>query len=244
MILWLLGDIFNIIGAILQKVLPTMIILAVYYTLADIVLLIQCIVYNRRNAAPIDPKHLSPATPLLEETYESYGTDVEPQTQQESQPSRAKSFGLNLLIVLSVVLAGVLGWFLSGGDDDNDQPGEPEEPEFDVWGQVFGYLCAILYLGSRIPQILLNYRRKSVDGISFLFFLFACLGNLTYVVSILVKDHSQKYLLINASWLAGSLGTLVEDFTIFVQFWIYNDAYGLDSDSESEDEDSMTANNE
>lgn len=31
-IIWLLGDIFNILGAVLQGVLATMIILAIYYT--------------------------------------------------------------------------------------------------------------------------------------------------------------------------------------------------------------------
>lgn len=45
-VIWLLGDFFNIIGALLQGVLPTMIILAVYYTVADIVLLIQCFYYR------------------------------------------------------------------------------------------------------------------------------------------------------------------------------------------------------
>ena len=35
-VLWLAGDVFNVLGAVLQGVLPTMIILAVYYTLADI----------------------------------------------------------------------------------------------------------------------------------------------------------------------------------------------------------------
>ena len=45
-IIWLLGDFFNIFGAVLQGVLPTMTILAVYYTLADIVLLLQCFWYK------------------------------------------------------------------------------------------------------------------------------------------------------------------------------------------------------
>jgi hypothetical protein len=45
-VVWLLGDIFNILGAVLQGVLPTMIILAVYYTVADIVLLAQCFYYK------------------------------------------------------------------------------------------------------------------------------------------------------------------------------------------------------
>lgn len=45
-ILWLAGDVFNVLGAVMQGLLPTMIILAVYYTLADIVLLWQCLVYG------------------------------------------------------------------------------------------------------------------------------------------------------------------------------------------------------
>ena len=80
----------------------------------------------------------------------------------------------------------------------------------------------LFYLGSRIPQIVLNYERKSCDGISFMF-LFACLGNLTYVISILSIDMSWNYLWVNSSWLAGSLGTLGLDFTIFIQFFLYNE---------------------
>src|SRR2546423_13464511 len=45
-VVWLAGDVFNILGAILQGVLPTMIILAVYYTLADIVLMLQVFYYR------------------------------------------------------------------------------------------------------------------------------------------------------------------------------------------------------
>ncbi|KAK0736903.1 PQ loop repeat-domain-containing protein, partial [Apiosordaria backusii] len=108
----------------------------------------------------------------------------------------------------------------------------------DFWGQVFGWLCAVLYLGSRLPQLLLNWRRKSTEGVSILFFLFACLGNLTYVLSILAYDPVctaengeckdgeaariyWQYILVNLSWLAGSAGTLFLDMSIFVQFFLY-----------------------
>src|ERR1700753_2026244 len=46
LVTWLAGDVFNILGAILQGVLPTMIILAFYYTLADIVLMGQVFYYR------------------------------------------------------------------------------------------------------------------------------------------------------------------------------------------------------
>lgn len=67
-----------------------------------------------------------------------------------------------------------------------------------------------------------------------MFFLFACLGNLTYVISILSIDTNWNYLWVNCSWLAGSLGTLALDFTIFVQFFLYNGSEDEICDSESE----------
>jgi hypothetical protein len=270
----------------------TQLILAVYYTIADIVLLGQCFYYRgftwrdevvppskpssalqpdqptentgllhpngngdihqreRRpsNWSTIDPTHLSPVTPLL------------PAPKPNDPPvlmkptSRLRATLLNVFAVLLVCLAGLLGWWLSsqsqGGEnkhrsDKKTHGADDEALKLNMWGQVFGYFCAVLYLGSRIPQILLNYRRKSTEGISMLFFLFACIGNLTYVLSIFAfepKCHGRhgkcapgepgqiygRYILVNASWLAGSLGTLFLDFWIFVQFFLYS-AKNLDA---------------
>ncbi|RAH48528.1 PQ-loop repeat-containing protein [Aspergillus brunneoviolaceus CBS 621.78] len=287
LIVWLAGDVFNILGAVLQGVLPTMIILAVYYTLADVVLLAQCFYYRgftlrdeepsprqrasaassihdeeeagdeetevpspvmarkpteqtallgspkRRGGGPsyhasnttssassvtitpyhpqdhhqrpapltssrrhssasflhpsIDGTHLSPVTPFIEPVKEPRP----PRTLTTLQTTLFHASAITL-----VCAAGVLGWYISqrtaqpSGDDDHHHHHDTSSAsdaslEMDPLGQVFGYLCAALYLGSRLPQILLNYRRKSTDGVSLLFFLFACIGNLTYVLSIL-----------------------------------------------------------
>lgn len=223
-ILWLAGDIFNVLGAILQGVLPTMIILAIYYTLADILLLWQCLRYGHKSEP--DYIHLSPANPFDGDTIEHVlSRDEEEQEQDSTKPSSSLyNFFYKFLMVSMVFLSGLIGWYISYVKNYYKYK-HPEEPQlvFDPLAQFFGWLCAFLYLGSRIPQILLNFKRKSCEGISFMFFLFACLGNLTYVISILSIDMSYNYLLINSSWLAGSLGTLFLDFTIFVQFFIYNE---------------------
>ncbi|KAI9838439.1 MAG: hypothetical protein M1838_004605 [Thelocarpon superellum] len=336
LVVWLAGDVFNILGAILQGVLPTMIILAVYYTLADIVLLGQCLYYrgfilSNASSFPSKPaeavpscdgasreptetsglldatrspspttfshldgaQHLSPATPLLDPAgpAEDPFTTVSPPGTTRS--STLQSIVFNTISISLVCLAGVLGWWLSNYNNDSDSysshahsPSSSSSSrtsalEFNVAGQVFGYLCAVLYLGSRVPQILLNFRRKSTEGVSMLFFLFACIGNLTYVMSILAfaptcshphhqqqqqqnwHEHHQhhsahtshgggdqagyhlarrtcdpgaardiyaRYVLVNASWLLGSLGTLVLDLGIFVQFFVYrgDEAEGAD----------------
>ncbi|RPB03510.1 PQ-loop-domain-containing protein, partial [Choiromyces venosus 120613-1] len=242
LIVWLAGDVFNVLGAVLQGVLPTMAILAVYYTLADIVLLFQCLYYNRINsrsptletesllpisnesANVVDGSHLSPATPLLDPSKEPIRT--EPQ-------GLMKSIFFNAFTIFIVCLAGVFGWWISNRYSDNSDPpteGDGDDLSFSVLGQTFGYFCAVLYLASRVPQIILNYRRQSCEGISLLFFLFACIGNMTYVVSILAyvphskdqpREEYRRYIAVNASWLLGSVGTLFLDLIIFAQFFWY-----------------------
>jgi len=250
-----------------------MIILAVYYLLADIVLLGQCFYYrgftwrdevvpqnrpsertallatNGNGAAgegehlhgawsDVDVTHLSPATPLM------VTTDKPAAAPRRTSLLQAALF--NSFAILMVIIAGVFGWWVSSRTQRGAQPhdGKPVHHDDDAdlqlsfWGQIFGYGCAVLYLGSRLPQILLNYRRKSTEGLSGLFFLFACLGNVTYFLSIFAYEPAchgpegrceegeaaalyGKYMLVNASWLLGSIGCLFLDFAILLQFFLY-----------------------
>ena len=266
--IWLTGDVFNVLGAVLQGVLPTMIILAVYYAFADTVLLSQCLYYRgfslsdkpvdhseghktfangdanqptseeptetspllihpddenirRRSSEPSEARlappsqepatlvrrssslsvrsalsgasvsavHLSPATPMISSFY-----DEAPAARNLTPTSTLQAAFFNFLAILIVCAAGIFGWWLSA---TRHRPSRKEQPtlpagdddlDFDTWGQVFGYLCASFYLGSRVPQLLLNWRRKSTEGVSMLFFLFACVGNLTYVLSIFAYE--------------------------------------------------------
>ncbi|RYP34792.1 hypothetical protein DL767_004129 [Monosporascus sp. MG133] len=278
-IVWLAGDVFNILGAVLQDVLPTMIVLAVYYTIADIVLLAQCFYYRGftlkdevkppPKADPTATRQTDERAPLLDRhsgERERRGSDwshlnpvvpilSEPPTTPPPPPTRLQAAFWNSVAILMVCAAGVGGWLLSRRYTDREDaaPSDGELLAFNLWGQIFGWLCALLYLGSRLPQLLLNWRRKSTDGVSMLFFLFACLGNLAYVMSIFAYDpHCAeskcqpgeagriygRYILVNLSWLAGSLGTLLLDLGIFAQFFIYNQGEAArDSDSAVEEED-------
>ena len=310
LVVWLAGDVFNILGSVLQGVLPTMIILAVYYTLADVVLLAQCLYYRgltfkddastaftpeepdeietpspviarkptertsllpthetqhydagtsaatshhddnaasapllapshaRHRRHSVDGTHLSPAIPFVEPSASG----------KRKTTSTLQNVLFNLCAVALVCVAGILGWYVSLSapatpgkhtTHHHRKPADANPISFDTLGQVFGYLCAVLYLGSRLPQIMLNYKRKSRDGVSLLFFLFACIGNLTYVLSILAYSpicerprHCEpgevgklygRYILVNLSWLVGSFGTLFLDMCIFIQFFMYKD---------------------
>jgi uncharacterized protein with PQ loop repeat len=264
-IVWLLGDVFNIIGAVYQGVLPTMIILAIYYTIADIVLLLQCFYYRGftwKDAPATQPK---PSGSAIGEANERTGllsnnsnnnerrgsadwAGLSPAVPHMSDapppapPTALQTIAWNTTVVVMVCAAGVLGWFLGERATHGKKNGSVPEDDnltFNVVGQVFGYLCTVAYIASRLPQLILNYRRKTTDGLSMLFFLFACLGNITYVLSIFAYEphcHAHKggcapgesghiygrYILVNLSWLAGSLVTLLLDLCVFAQYFIYS----------------------
>lgn len=92
-----------------------------------------------------------------------------------------------------------------------------------VWlGRIFAWSCTSLYLMSRIPQLLKNRRRQSVEGLSASLFIFAVCGNLTYASSILSHPGQTIDSLLEAlPYLIGSAGTLIFDFSIFCQFLYY-----------------------
>ncbi|KAI7755106.1 hypothetical protein M8C21_025976 [Ambrosia artemisiifolia] len=48
-------------------------------------------------------------------------------------------------------------------------------------GTLLGWGMAAIYMGGRLPQILLNFRRGHVQGLNPLMFVFALVGNSTYV---------------------------------------------------------------
>ncbi|SJX61633.1 uncharacterized protein SRS1_12618 [Sporisorium reilianum f. sp. reilianum] len=90
-------------------------------------------------------------------------------------------------------------------------------------GRISAWLCALLYITSRIPQIWENHIRRSVAGISILLFIAAFSGNLLYTISVLANpsatgEGARTYLQESLPFLLGSGGTLVFDLIIVAQW--------------------------
>ncbi|CAK9171780.1 unnamed protein product [Ilex paraguariensis] len=56
-----------------------------------------------------------------------------------------------------------------------------QEDNSNIYGQSLGWLMAAIYMGGRVPQIWLNIKRGSVEGLNPLMFIFALIANATYV---------------------------------------------------------------
>jgi uncharacterized protein with PQ loop repeat len=88
-------------------------------------------------------------------------------------------------------------------------------------GRIVSWICTCLYLSSRIPQILLNFKRRSCHGLAIAMFMCALFGNITYATSILVKSLDPEYLMRALPFLLGTAGTVVFDIIIFLQWVMY-----------------------
>ncbi len=107
-----------------------------------------------------------------------------------------------------------------------------------ITGQVTSWVCTLLYLGSRVPQIYKNQRRRSTSGLSPALFISAFCGNLFYSSSLLANplawssygphghhgwagsDGSDRatWLSLAAPFWLGAFGVLALDAVIGVQF--------------------------
>ncbi|ROW10417.1 hypothetical protein VMCG_01802 [Cytospora schulzeri] len=273
--IWLLGDITNLAGALVTNLAPSAIAIGLYFCVADVILISQCLYYNalntrRRKRLASTRTEASEDEPLLSRRRSSSGAGGLPGSHRRHSVRRTSSgfdpltrivtgeddtpqrsaWLTNTLSLAAVYALGVAAWFISrevlpssGGDEDpvgSDPADAPKEPVVMV-GMALGYFSALCYLTARIPQIVKNWREKSTEGLALLFFLLSLTGNLTYGASLFAYSQDGPYLLKALPWLLGSLGTIVEDGIIFVQFQLYSKATQARSDAVVEDGDAPPA---
>ncbi|KAF2159916.1 hypothetical protein M409DRAFT_29525 [Zasmidium cellare ATCC 36951] len=146
-------------------------------------------------------------------------------TRVLEEPTKTRATIKNTVSILGVMAVGAAGWAIAwkAGAWRPTPVGDEGVGESPIGAEILGYISAVCYLGARIPQIVKNQRERSCEGLSLLFFLLSLLGNLTYGAGILFHSIEKQYVLTNLPWLIGSLGTMVEDVTIFIQFHIFGD---------------------
>ncbi|KAM6336831.1 LOW QUALITY PROTEIN: lysosomal amino acid transporter 1 homolog [Alca torda] len=201
---WLGGDLLNLIGSFLADQLPLQVYTAVYYVLADLVMLSLYGYYkvkNRRRgfAAPINAAFV----------FLSLGTVW-----------TVSLLGRGAAVVQEP--AAFKGRSLLSG---RDEPGPKPFSRSEIVGFTIGSVSSVLYLCSRLPQITTNYKRKSTTGVSYSLFA-VMLGNSLYGLSVLLKNPEPgqgegDYVLHHLPWLVGSLGVLSLDVVISFQFLAY-----------------------
>ncbi|CAF91992.1 unnamed protein product, partial [Tetraodon nigroviridis] len=205
LLLWLSGDSCNVIGSFLADQLPLQTYTAIYYVIADLVMLSLYFYYKvkHRTAGSWSTLLAVGATCVLglgSSCVALPGFSAHPQVNPPGFRSRA---------LLSTADATI-------------KPFTPKE----IIGFSIGSLSSVLYLCSRFPQIYINFKRKSTEGLSYFLFGLVIVGNTMYGLSVLLKnpnwDEDEKgYMIHHLPWLIGSLGTLMLDLIVSFQKIIF-----------------------
>ncbi|XP_063410863.1 lysosomal amino acid transporter 1 homolog [Mytilus trossulus] len=220
---WTLGDTTNLIGSILTGQMPLQIYLAVYFVFSDLVLFSQYIWYQVWRRKQKKKAQHQPSTLILCLTvgflvmnglFQGYLPSSRP------LPARHHPAGRNLLHV--EIFHGIE----------------------DEVGYAIGVISSLFYIGSRLAQLYKNYKRKSTDGLSLMMFWLAILGNVTYGLSILVRSIEPDWIVMHLPWLVGSLGVVLLDVSLVIQFRIYSatDFERLSNEKMTEEEIQVDAN--
>ncbi|KAJ1719183.1 hypothetical protein LPJ53_006010 [Coemansia erecta] len=248
---WVLGDIFNIAGALMQDLVLSTILIGSYYLLVDSTLLSQTIyyrlVYKAHRAKTTGDGGAEEGSEEGQLLGSSSGTLDVPGEQQEQQPNHSvqgeqqqqaevpawyhsHQLADFIGVVLSVASVGCLvvmiGALVFGRSTNDDDSGlEPNsamrETNVQLVAQAMGTISAVVYIMSYVPQALQNHQRKSCDGLSIWLFLLSLLGNTTYALAILVVSLSPEYLAPYVPWLLGALVPCLIHIVILYQFKIY-----------------------
>lgn len=166
----------NATGALLTRLAPTAIALAIYFCILDTILISQALYYNTINARRLareenaEAAEASEDSPLLARRRSSSaglpGSHIRHATHEESsmEPLRKMVTGEdetpdsrpwlhNTLGLIAVYVVGFAGWFVSykAGAWDGEAPSVPESPDGNklplaIVGLLLGYASAAFYL--------------------------------------------------------------------------------------------------
>jgi uncharacterized protein with PQ loop repeat len=201
--LWYIGDTLSVVSAIYKSIHPVLIYMGTYHIIFDVVFLIQVIYY--RLPRYLTRYHSYPL--LLDETLYKYDSMLYYVKDVLLLHETSLLLGYSILLLSSQVICKLF-------------------PPIIV-GDIFAWTSTVIFFLSRLPQILLNYKRRSVEGLSFTAFVNIIIANQLFLASILIKlidiDNSNrvKYIIDNIPWIVGSSGTTLFDIIIFIQFFIY-----------------------
>ncbi|CAO3648440.1 unnamed protein product [Cunninghamella blakesleeana] len=246
---WLIGDVANFIGCIFTHQLPFQLYLSAYFILIDTILCLQWLYYvkfpdNRlRRWVTNDEAKLikrRPSNQSTSSTSANHNNNNDETTSLLLQDDNKKSYHSTSKKTTSLFMIGLFTFYYSQFSMNTStlttspSPSPSSSIDFNVldvtssedqaiWiGRFFAWVCTFLYLSSRLPQIIRNFQRQSVEGLSMALFFFAASGNFTYCLSIFTNPHATRKSMLEAvPYLLGSAGTLCFDATIFGQWIAY-----------------------
>ncbi|KAL4577369.1 hypothetical protein LXL04_013478 [Taraxacum kok-saghyz] len=277
---WIAGDIFNLVGCVLEPAtLPTQYYTALLYTASTVILVLQSLYYDHMYTWLRSRKADTTANPEVEEAKkplrpkitnsQSHAIKASPSQRRDYYYMSARSLVGSSTppnrSYLWTARSGPASAMAVDNDDSSEDESSVEIPKtasqprpiprsvgygaflatslnlpsrtkglmhvrkllednggsHPVYGQLLGWMMAAIYMGGRIPQIVLNIKRGSVEGLNPLMFVFALIANATYVGSILARNTEWEKIKANMPWLLDAAVCVALDAFIIMQYVYY-----------------------
>lgn len=204
--IWLAGDVCNLLGAVWTRQMWFQQVVGLYYVLVDIVLVSQYFYFININPPELLVGHALDYDDSIDDddngdSDDPYLVDSEPETngQQKKKPKeketrsnssgspgrgRSRSLASTLIVVVSMMfhLAGASPIAATSAAATLDDGVTLQD-----LGSVLSWFSTLLYVSSRLPQLLLNLRRRSTSGLAISLFVAAFFGNFFYSLSLLLN---------------------------------------------------------
>uniref|UniRef100_A0A5K3ESM8 PQ-loop repeat family protein / transmembrane family protein n=1 Tax=Mesocestoides corti TaxID=53468 RepID=A0A5K3ESM8_MESCO len=231
---FIIGDSFNLVGCLLTHQLPLQTVIAATGVICDSIQICQFMYYKSKHAA--SPQNMVEISTADESNGGGVAQGNEGLRSSPSLPIFCV-FGIFCLTESSIYphqgefkhlpasrqllsLESKTPFFVS------PQPLFPNKES--LVGYVLGWISATVYLSSRLPQIIKNWKRGTTEGLSPIVFVLSVIGNLAYGLQIFLTSVERNFLIRSLPWVAGSFGVLIFDTTICLQFyWFRRRDYDL-----------------
>jgi uncharacterized protein with PQ loop repeat len=309
LVIWCFGDVSNLLGALFTRQAGWQVVVASYYVLVDVALVIQFFWYTHYKARRYDSYRELPhshdasdptggllqGVPLPENngiqqsqssgpvnmeiskkyevtdagvqtgstlnstvgptaSYSNEKTNSSRRSIQVRSSASSPPFALPRTMLIASLLCAVLANASPTGTGPSPHPPishAPRETIIEIVGRIFSWMSTLLYLGSRPPQLIKNYRRNSTEGLSPLLFMAAFSGNFFYSFSLATNpnawydfapyggggwadDHGNdrwEWIGRSLPFFLGAFGVLFLDGFMGVQFLVYGPQNDEDDES-------------
>ncbi|CAH8827240.1 unnamed protein product [Trichobilharzia szidati] len=254
LVLWTSGDVCNLIGCFLTHQLIMQIVITGYCIISDLILVFQFIYYKIRHYAVLRQMAAvlkeGQITPVRSTSPTILDDDLEQTNQrQEYQRLPVCFIGVTGLTLTAVTLTSMGSIFSDYAPQQQIVSGvfhhsrrllewkeyDMIEPEFiqsdpldgavTKVGYALGWVSTSMYMLSRLPQLFRNWKRRSTEGLSVFMFFMTVTGNLAYGFQIFLSSTERNYLIRAVPWIFGSLGVVLLDMLMLVQFLLYRSAH-------------------
>jgi len=175
---WCLGDSANLFGAVLLDQMTFQKLIAAYYVLVDVILVFQWFWYRNNEV---------PQTLIGRPDKESASDGNLSRPTTPRSPMRINIPPTSIFMMLSLLFKSSSAAPVIAATAISTVIGEDPLRQL---GYVLSWSSTFLYLTSRLPQLYLNYKRRSVAGLSPLLFAAAFCGNFFYSSSLLLNPSA------------------------------------------------------